>query len=77
MIVGCTLDYYIIYVLLLKVTTKGQGQSIISCIKKKTKKKTKKKKKKKKKKQKKTKKKNKKNDDNKNVDKFDFVASLT
>jgi hypothetical protein len=25
MIVGCTLDYYIIYVLLLKVTTKGNG----------------------------------------------------
>jgi len=25
MIVGCTLDYYIIYVLLSKVTTKGKG----------------------------------------------------
>jgi len=24
MIVGCTLDYYIIYILLLKVTTKGK-----------------------------------------------------
>ena len=30
----CTLDYYIIYVLLLKVTTKGKG-SYISCKKKK------------------------------------------
>jgi hypothetical protein len=29
MIVGCTLDYYIIYVLLLKVTTKGNGKYII------------------------------------------------
>jgi hypothetical protein len=29
MIVGCTLDYYIIYVLLLKVTTKGKGWYII------------------------------------------------
>ena len=26
---GCTLDYYIIYVLLLKVTTKGKGWYII------------------------------------------------
>ena len=40
MIVGCTLDYYIIYVLLLKVIAKGQGQYII-CKKKKTKKKQK------------------------------------
>ena len=54
MIVGCTLDYYIIYVLLLKVTTKGERDSIRF-----------------------SKKKQKKNDDNKNVDKFDFVASLT
>jgi hypothetical protein len=37
MIVGCTLDYYIIYVLLLKVTTKGNVCYII-CKKKKTKK---------------------------------------
>lgn len=44
MIVGCILDYYIIYVLLLKVTTKGKGLYII----KKTKTKTKEKKKKKK-----------------------------
>jgi hypothetical protein len=29
MIVGCPLDYYIIYVLLLKVTTKGKGWYII------------------------------------------------
>jgi hypothetical protein len=29
MIVGCTLDYYIIYVFLLKVTTKGKGKYII------------------------------------------------
>jgi len=29
MIVGCTLDYYIIYVLLLKVTIKGKGKYII------------------------------------------------
>ena len=29
MIVGCTLDYYIIYVLLSKVTTKGKGLYII------------------------------------------------
>jgi hypothetical protein len=36
MIVGCTLDYYIIHVLLLKVTTKGNGYYIIC--KKKTKK---------------------------------------
>ena len=71
MIVGCTLDYYIINVLLLKVTTKGQGQSII-CKKTKKQKKTKKTKK-----QKKRKKRKKENDDNKNVDKFDFVASLT
>jgi len=55
MIVGCTLDYYIIYVLLLKVTTKGkmivynlQKKKQIDNI-----------------------------DDNKNVDKFGFVASLT
>ena len=67
MIVGCILDYYIIYVLLLKVTTKGYGQSIICKNKKKQNKKQKNKKKKKKKE----------NDDNKNVDKFDFVASLT
>jgi hypothetical protein len=54
MIVGCTLDYYIIYVLLLKVTTKGKGYYIIC-------------------------KKNKIDniDDNKNVDKFGFVTSLT
>jgi hypothetical protein len=38
MIVGCTLDYYIIYVLLSKVTTKGKGLYII--YKKKTKNKT-------------------------------------
>ena len=38
MIVGRTLDYYIIYVLLLKVTTKGKGQYIYKN-KKKTKKK--------------------------------------
>jgi hypothetical protein len=44
MIVGCILDYYIIYVLLLKVTTKGKGQYIY-----KNKKKTKKNKKKQKK----------------------------
>ena len=50
MIVDCTLDFYIIYVLLLKVTTKGKGYCIIC---------------------------KKKNDDNKNVDKFGFVASLT
>jgi hypothetical protein len=36
MIVGCTLDYYINYVLLLKVTTKGNGYDII-CKKKKNK----------------------------------------
>jgi hypothetical protein len=36
MIVGCTLDYYIIYVLLLKVTIKGKGKYII-CKKKKNK----------------------------------------
>jgi len=54
MIVGCTLDYYIIYVLLLKVTTKGNDRIYFA------------------------KKKNKqKNDDNKNVDKFGFVSSLT
>jgi hypothetical protein len=29
MIVGWTLDYYIIYVLLLKITTKGNGKYII------------------------------------------------
>ena len=57
MIVGCTLDYYIIYVLLLKVTTKGKGWYIIF---------------------KKNKTKQIDNiDDNKNVDKFGFVASLT
>ena len=55
MIVGCTLDYYINYVFLLKVTTKGNGYDII-CKKKKTKYNI---------------------DDNKNVDKFGFVASLT
>ena len=49
MIVGCTLDYYIIYVFLLKVTTKGKGYYIIC----------------------------KKNNNNKNIDKFGFVASLT
>ena len=38
MIVGCILDYYIIYVLLLKVTTKGKGKYIICKIKKKNKK---------------------------------------
>ena len=59
MIVGCTLDYYIIYALLLKVTTKGKRQYIIC------KKKTKKQKQKQK------------NNDNKKVDKFGFVASLT
>jgi len=53
MIVGCTLDYYIIYVFLSKVTTKGKGlvynlEKKIDNI-----------------------------DDNKNVDKFGFVASLT
>ena len=56
MIVGCILDYYIIYILLLKVTTKGKGLYIIC------------------------KKKNKQIDnidDNKNIDKFGFVASLT
>jgi len=36
MIVGCTLGYYIIYVLLSKVTTKGNGLYII-CKKKKNK----------------------------------------
>jgi hypothetical protein len=57
MIVRCTLNYYIIYVLLSKVTTKGKGLYIIC--------------------------KKKKNqqidniDDNKNIDKFGFVASLT
>jgi len=55
MIVGCTLDYYIIYVLLLKVTIKGKGKCII-CKKKKQIDNI---------------------DDNKNVDKFGFVASLT
>ena len=40
MIVGCTLDYYIIHVLFLKVTTKGKGYYIK--IKNKTKNKTKK-----------------------------------
>jgi len=50
MIVDCILDYYIIYVLLLKVTTKGNGWYIIC---------------------------KKKFDDNKNIDKFGFVASLT
>jgi hypothetical protein len=53
MIVGCTLDYYIIYVLLLKVTTKGKAK-YISCKKKKIDN----------------------IDDNKNIDKFGFVASL-
>jgi hypothetical protein len=53
MIVGCTLNYYFIYVLLLKVTTKGNGQYIIC------------------------KKKIDNIDDNKNIDKFGFVASLT
>ena len=56
MIVGCTLDYYIIYVLLLKVKTKGKGYYIIC-----------------KKKQKQIDN----IDDNKNVDKFGFVAFLT
>jgi len=37
MIVGCTLDYYIIYVLLLNVTTKGKGWYIIWKKNKKTK----------------------------------------
>jgi hypothetical protein len=37
MIVDCTLDYYSIHVLLLKVKTKGKGYYII-CKKKKTKK---------------------------------------
>ena len=55
MIVGCTLDYYIIYVLLLKVTIKGKGKYII-CKKKKQIDNI---------------------DDNKNIDKFGFVASLT
>jgi len=55
MIVGCTLDYYIIYVLLLKVTTKRKG--IIYNLQKK--------------------KKIDNIDDNKNVDKFGFVVSLT
>jgi len=49
MIVGCILDYYIIYVLLLKVTTKEKG----SYIKKKSI-----------------------YNNKKNIDKFDFVASL-
>ena len=53
MIVGCTLNYYFIYVLLLKVTTKGNGQYIIC------------------------KKKIDNIDDNKNVDKFGFIASIT
>ena len=60
--VGCILDYYIIYVFLLKVTTKGKGYYII-CKKNKNKKKQKPK--------------TKKNNDNKKVDKFGFVASLT
>jgi hypothetical protein len=55
MIVGCTLDYYIISVLLSKVTTKGNGLYII-CKKKKQIDNI---------------------DDNKNIDKFGFVASLT
>jgi hypothetical protein len=38
MIVGCTLDYYIIYVLLLKITTKGNEKYIIFKKKKPTKK---------------------------------------
>ena len=59
MIMDCTLDYYIIYVLLLKLTTKGKRQYIIC------------------KKQKKQKKQIDNIDDNKNVDKFGFVASLT
>ena len=42
MIVGCTLDYCIIYVLLLKVTTKGKGIVYNLQNKKKTKTKTKK-----------------------------------
>jgi len=50
MIVGCTLDYYIIHVLLIKVTTKGKRYYIK--IKNKTKNKTKKQKNKKTKKQK-------------------------
>jgi len=54
MIAGCTLNYYIIYVLLLKVTTKGKG--IVYNLQKK---------------------KFDNIDDNKNVDKFGFVASLT
>jgi hypothetical protein len=29
MIMSCTLDYYIIYVLLLKIATKGKGKYII------------------------------------------------
>jgi len=57
MIVGCTLDYYIIYVLLSKVTTKGKGL-VYNLQKKKTKKIDN-------------------VDDNKNVDKFGFIASLT
>jgi hypothetical protein len=58
MIVGCTLDYYIIYVLLSKVTTKGKGLYIIYKKKPKTKQIDN-------------------VDDNKNIDKFGFVASLT
>jgi len=54
MIVACTLDYYVIYVLLSKVTTKGKRFYII-CKKKQIDN----------------------IDDNKNVDKFGFVASLT
>ena len=54
MIVGCTLDYYIIYVLLLKVTTKRNRYYIIY--------------------KKKTQIDN--IDDNKNVDKFGFIAPL-
>jgi hypothetical protein len=53
MIVGCTLDYYIIYVLLSKVTTKGKG--LVYNLKKQIDN----------------------IDDNKNVDKFGFVTSLT
>jgi len=55
MIVSCTLDYYIIYVIFLKITIKGKGWYII-CKKKKQIDNI---------------------NDNKNVDKFGFVASLT
>ena len=54
MIVGCILDYYIIYVFLLYITIKENGWYIICKTKQIDN-----------------------IDDNKNVDKFGFVASLT